>query len=39
MRHELFAKIVNTRRYDLEIKNDRYGLTRSISWKNTNKLL
>jgi D-alanyl-D-alanine carboxypeptidase len=39
MRHELFAKIVNTRSYDLEVKNDRYGLTRSVTWKNTNKLL
>lgn len=39
LKNQLFCDIVNTRRYELEIKNDRYGLTRSVVWKNTNKLL
>ena len=39
IRDPLFQTLVSTRQHELEIKNERYGLTRKAIWKNTNKLL
>lgn len=39
LRNDLFRKIVTTKEIELEIRNDRYGLSKKKIWKNTNKLL
>ena len=39
LKNETFQKIINTKEYELQIKNERFGLTRKMVWKNTNKLL
>ena len=39
IRDPVFSKIVNAKKHEIEIKNERYGLSRKLVWKNTNKLL
>ncbi len=39
IKNSTFNKIVNTKVYEIDIKNERYGLNRKIIWKNTNRLL
>ncbi len=34
-----FYQIINCKEYDVQIRNQRYGLVRKQAWKNTNKLL
>lgn len=38
-RNEVLKRVVCQKEYELTIRNDRYGLERKMSWKNTNKLL
>lgn len=37
--NETFMQIVCTKELEASIKNERYGLVRRLTWKNTNKLL
>jgi len=39
VKDETFNAIVNTKVYEVEVSNEKYGLTRKILWRNTNKLL
>ena len=39
LKDETFSMVVNTREYEVSLKNDRYGLSNIRRWKNTNKLL
>ena len=39
MRNKKFREIINTREYETEIQNERFGYIRKQVWKNTNKLL
>ena len=39
VRHPLFHRIVNTRSHELEVRNERFGLSRKVVWRNTNRLL
>jgi D-alanyl-D-alanine carboxypeptidase len=39
IKNPIFNKIVSTKIHEIEIKNERYGLIRRITWRNTNKLL
>jgi D-alanyl-D-alanine carboxypeptidase len=39
MKNEFFKKIVGTKEITIDIKNDRYGLSKKKSWRNTNRLL
>lgn len=38
-RNPIFREIVSTKEYTVSIRNERYGLDRRLSWRNTNKLL
>ena len=39
MKDQTFQAVVNTKEYEISVKNDRYGLSNRKIWKNTNKLL
>jgi D-alanyl-D-alanine carboxypeptidase len=39
LKNDIFRQIVSTKEYEAVIKNERCGLSRKLSWKNTNKLL
>lgn len=39
LKSPLFHRIVNTRTHEIDLRNERYGLSRRVLWKNTNRLL
>lgn len=39
LRNPAFRQIVSTKEYEVSFRNDRYGLARKLTWRNTNKLL
>ena len=39
LRNKKFYEVINTKEYQIELKNERFGLLRKQLWKNTNKLL
>lgn len=39
MLNPTFRQIISTKEYEVEIRNERFGLLRKAVWKNTNKLL
>jgi D-alanyl-D-alanine carboxypeptidase len=39
IRNPIFHRIVNTKAFEIDIKNERFGITRKAIWRNTNKLL
>jgi D-alanyl-D-alanine carboxypeptidase (penicillin-binding protein 5/6) len=38
-RNRTFREIVSTKEYGIVVRNERYGLERRLTWRNTNKLL
>lgn len=39
LKDSTFRMVINTREYEVTLKNDRYGLSNKRVWRNTNKLL
>jgi D-alanyl-D-alanine carboxypeptidase len=39
IRNPIFHRIVNSKSFEIDIKNERFGINRRVVWRNTNKLL